>query len=361
MFSLTKEHFSELLRDHQAPCLSLFLPTERKFPASEENPRRFRNLLDGLQRQLDRSYPDVNAQPLLDRLSSVDQGREFWSHQRQGLAVFCSSDYFRQVQLPRRVDELVVVGDSFYTKPLIRLLQSADRFQVLCLEQHQALLYEGDRYDLEPLPLKNLPVSALELLETRRAGQGAQLGKGQDGSEAGRFARLVDAAVWDQYSRRNALPLILCADADYQSIFRRISRNANLLPQGIRINPKRLGQERILAEAWKILEPHFRERIDRIIDVFRAAEPRKLASADLPDISRAVALGKVGTLLLDEQKHIPARFDHITGLLEPTAAGGNNDVLGDLAETVLKRDGQVLILPHDQMPTQTGVAAIYRY
>jgi len=38
-----------------------------------------------------------------------------------------------------------------------------------------------------------------------------------------------------------------------------------------------------------------------------------------------------------------------------------DDVLDDLAEMVLKMDGQVLVLPRENMPTDSGVAAIYRY
>jgi hypothetical protein len=38
-----------------------------------------------------------------------------------------------------------------------------------------------------------------------------------------------------------------------------------------------------------------------------------------------------------------------------------DDVLDDLAEMVLRQDGHVLILPDNAMPTDTGVAAIYRY
>jgi len=40
------------------------------------------------------------------------------------------------------------VADSFHTKPLLRVLQSADRYQILALNRHEAKLYEGNRYFL---------------------------------------------------------------------------------------------------------------------------------------------------------------------------------------------------------------------
>lgn len=38
-----------------------------------------------------------------------------------------------------------------------------------------------------------------------------------------------------------------------------------------------------------------------------------------------------------------------------------DDVLDDLGELVLKKGGQMLVVPAERMPTQTGIAAIYRF
>jgi hypothetical protein len=38
-----------------------------------------------------------------------------------------------------------------------------------------------------------------------------------------------------------------------------------------------------------------------------------------------------------------------------------DDFLDDVGELVLKNGGQIVIVPADRMPTQTGIAAIYRF
>jgi hypothetical protein len=38
-----------------------------------------------------------------------------------------------------------------------------------------------------------------------------------------------------------------------------------------------------------------------------------------------------------------------------------DDILDDLAELTLKAGGEVVVVPGERMPTDTGVAAIYRY
>ena len=73
--------------------------------------------------------------------------------------------------------------------------------------------------------------------------------------------------------------------------------------------------------------------------------------------------GRVGTLLIDADRHIPGRLDAVTGeityddLSNPTT----DDLLDDLGQLVLKQGGQIVIVPTERMPTQTGIAAIYRF
>jgi hypothetical protein len=81
------------------------------------------------------------------------------------------------------------------------------------------------------------------------------------------------------------------------------------------------------------------------------------------EVARAAAQGHVGTLLVQGDVQIPGIFLRDDGFIAPAALDNPHadDVLNELAEIVLKQDGQVLILPKQAMPTDTGVAAIYRY
>ena len=73
------------------------------------------------------------------------------NHTLDGLAVFASPDSFRAYRLQRTVPELTVVADSLHVKPILRFVQSADRYQVLCLSRQEAKLYEGNRDNLDPI------------------------------------------------------------------------------------------------------------------------------------------------------------------------------------------------------------------
>ena len=58
-----------------------------------------------------------------------------------------------------------IVADSFHVKPLLRILQSADRFHVLAVNRHDIRLYEGNRDALDEIDLsEGVPRTAADVL-----------------------------------------------------------------------------------------------------------------------------------------------------------------------------------------------------
>ena len=50
-----------------------------------------------------------------------------------------------------------------------------------------------------------------------------------------------------------------------------------------------------------------------------------------------------------------------TGTARSADAADAGDLLGDLAELVLRRKGAVVVVPCERMQTATGLAAVYRF
>ena len=129
-------------------------------------------------------------------------------------------------------------------KPLLRIVQSADRFQVLAINRREVRLFEGNRDALDEMePGAGVPRTATEILGedltepqilahsygTGPEARGAGSNRGADGAKTGgmrhghgsksdvidqrteRFFRAVDRAVIDHHSKPSRLPLILAA------------------------------------------------------------------------------------------------------------------------------------------------------
>lgn len=367
----------DLLTGQTPPCVSIYLPLYRAEPPAAENPRRFREQVEQVERSLNRDYATRDVRAMVEKLNSIPTDENFWTADRDGIAVFASPAFQRVIDLHRPVDPAVFVGDSFHVKLLIRILQSALPYQVLTLTQRKVDLFQGTgEMRLERLDSHNLPqtpdeVSGMVMGHNVDAARDLATAKNQfpgEGTAPGpstleTFMRAVDKSVWEGFSRDSKLPLILAAVEHYHPQFHAISKNQYLMKQGIKHDPAHIGLERLRQEAWAIMEPRFQAEVQKVKDQFMAAKAHRKGSDELMPVLEAAAVGRVGWLLVDGSKQIPGWVDKGTGQVreadieDPRA----DDVLDDLAEMVLSTDGEVLVLPPDQMPGDAGLAAIYRY
>lgn len=396
MNSLTQDYPAVLLGEHEPPCLSLYQPTHRQHPENVQDPIRFRNLVKELAESLRQKYPARDIPALLQPFEALAEQRDFWNHSDDGLAAFATASDFRVYRLQRPVAELAVVADSFHTKPLIRIAQSADHFQVLGLSKHAFELYEGNRDALGQMePIEGVPQTAAELLgKDTDNREGAHRGYGADGArsvtrqgvgvkqDAGnvsrhgtdvkqdaddrdteQFFRAVDEVVLKHCSQPSGQRLILAALPQHHHLFRTVSRNPNLMSEAIDVYPDSLSLDALRERAWQLVQPHYLDRLAKLVESFGANSSTGRATDDLGEIATAAIAGRVETLLIEADRLVPGRIDTTSGkimtgeLCDPQV----DDVLDDLGETVLRKDGEVIIVPAESMPTHTGAAAIYRF
>lgn len=381
MNTLTDDYPQTLLAEREAPCLSLYQPTHRHSPDREQDPIRFRNLVKALEQSLQRRYPNRDIAPLLAPFHALAEDAGFWKTTFDGLAVLGASGFFRVYRLQRAVPELAIVADTFHTKPLMRIVQSADRYQVLALDRQEAWLLEGNRDSLDEVPLAaGVPRSIDEAFDrdiereraTRvygRSGSSSSVRQGTDvrqdniDNDTEAFFRAVDRAVLEHHSRPSGLPLLLAALPEHQTRFRALSRNSQLLADGIELNPGALSIEQLREAAWQLVQPRYLARLAGLVDAFGAANAGGRGSDQLGDVARAAVAGRVATVLLEADRQIPGRLDTVGGSIVPSVLENPSvdDLLDDIGEQVLKNSGEVVLVPADRMPTKTGVAAIYRF
>lgn len=382
MNSLAYDYAAGIFSAAEAPCLSLYQPTHRHHPENQQDPIRFRNLLKALEQSLRQKYATRDVRPLMEPFQRLAEDRGFWNHVLDGLAVLAAQDVFRVYRLQRPVAELAVVADSFHIKPLIRIIQSADRYQVLGLNRQEIKLFEGNRdvldeIDLQPaIPRTITQALGDDLKESHvtvwthgsdSARAGVRHGQGSKAelvdSETERFFRAVDRAVLEHSSRPSGLPLLLAALPEHQSLFRQVSHNPFLLPEGIDTHPDAMPIPTLRERAWRTVEPGYLARSAALVDMFGAARLRGLSDDDVARVANSALAGRVATLLIEADRLLPGRIDRATGEIElkDLAHPEVDDLLDDLGELVLKMGGQVVVLPAERMPTQTGIAALYRF
>jgi hypothetical protein len=380
---LTLESLSELTAPHDAPCLSLYQSTHRSIPDNQQDPIRFRNLIKQLDKSLQQSYSTAAITSLLAPFEKLALDPLFWNHTQDGLAIFAAPEFFRIYLLQQSMPEQAIVADSFHIKPLRRFLQATDRYQVLGLSRDKFRLFEGNRDKLDEIVIPDsIPHTISEALghdltDPRHSissygGVGSMKGSMHHG-HGGRkdtldlddehFFRFVDKQVHEHYSKKSQLPLILAAVTKHHHLFHKVSHNPCLMEDGLTINPEGLSLDELRKRIWKIIEPQHIALQAALAEKFLNAKAHQLGDDDLRQVASAAACGRVDTLIIEEGQHIEGRLDPETGTVESAELSHPevDDVLDDLGELVEKMGGDVWILPPEQMPGKTGLAAIYRH
>lgn len=377
----SNEFIKQLIEVKQTPCISLYMPTHKTHPESQKDPINYKNLLKKLEESLLTTNSKDEVKELLSPFNELIDNRDFWNHTSLGLAIFSAGNLFNIVMLHEPINELAVVADSFHTKPLRLNIQSLYRYQVLALTLHSAKLYEGTKHSLEQINLPDQFPDDIEkalgseltdehLTVAAYGGVGEQsnpMVHGHGGSspeidkDAERYFRVVADAVHEKYSKQQKLPLVLAALTEHHNLFQKVNKNPNLINEGIQINPSSVEPDKLAEMAWELLQPEFHKRIETFSENFSFAKSKGIGSDILNDVRNAANEGRVATLLLEADKIITDESggrDQVANLL---ADSKKDDILDDIGEMVHNMGGEVIVVPAHLIPSETGVAAIFRY
>lgn len=407
---LTTEAVRALLEPQPAPCLSLYLTTHRNVPENTVDLPTYRHLVEALELALEAACPRDASERLLHPFRRLAGDVRFWRHARAGLAVLGAAGRARCFLLERPVEPLALVGPRFHTLPLVRAVAGLEGFSLLALTSRAAEVFTGTVWHdprgsapgpLVPLPLVETPGGAPTLELARSAVVDAEIlephrvktGTGPAGRAAGAvvhggfggkqddidadteiFLRHVDEVVLDQVSRPLGLPLVLVAAAPLAAVFRGLSHNPLLVDDFVDLDPHLAPHAAVAAAATPVFARARERFVARELRAFALARDRGTGAGDLADVARAAVAGRVATLLVEADRFEPGHLDRDTGAIEFTAVerdelalrGGrpavtHEDLLGAVAEVVLEKGGTIVALPRIAMPTEGGVAAIYRY
>lgn len=395
---LSTARVRELFEPATPPCLSLYMPTHRSMPDNTVDLPAYRHLVEALELGLSATQSGSSSDRLLHPFRLLEADRRFWEHTCDGLAVLAAAGRARVFVLQRPVQPLAMVAGRFHTLPLVRAVTALDRCNVLALTSRQARVFAGrfwhdprgatpERLDPVPLvPAAGKPaaeslgrddVVSAEATEPHRvkhgmgpAGRAATAfvhgGFGARCDDVDRdteiFLRHVDEVVHEQVSRRTELPLVLVCLARLAALFRRLAKNPLLVAAHVDVDPHLLSAAELAAAVVPVFVQARAARIADMVGGFMEARDRGLGCGDLAEVARAAMAGQVATLLVEADRFEAGRFDRSSGAIEFAGpAAGGEDLYGAVAETVFSTGGTVVTVTRNSMPTESGVAAIYRY
>lgn len=364
--------------DGPTPCVSIFLPTHRARPETDQDPIRLKNLLGEAAAQLGTlGLRASDSGDLLDAATVLLDRPSFWLHLSDGLAVFLRPGAIRTFRLPLPFDELVTVGHRFHLKPLVPYLAADGRFFVLALSQNQVRLLEGSRHSIDEVRLDDVPESLSEalrfedhesqlLLHVTGGGHSGQaifhghgVGADVEKERLARFCRAVDRGL-AEILREERAPLVLAGVEYVTAVFRDVSRYRGLTPAAIVGNPEEVPDGELHTRAWEIVQPRFKAGLHADIERFRDLRGTGRTSDDLADVLAAAQAGRVAVLFAARDREVWGTLTDGEPQIHERQRPGAEDLVDAAVVAGLRTGARIHVLEDGALPSMP-VAAIFRY
>jgi hypothetical protein len=383
MKNLSLEQLKALAQQTSSPGISIFLPTHRAGQDAQQDPIRFKNLLREAEKQfLDNGMGPREVSALLQPAQALLDDSNFWSHQREGLAVFMAADDFHYYQLPFSVEELLIISQAYYVKPALPLFTNNGHYFILAISQDEVRLFEGTRYGVSQIDLPNGTPESLEAalrfddpqkqlqMHTAQSGKGDAMFHGQGSGEdqqkvwIEQYLNRVDTGLKDIFREQQA-PLVL-AGVDYLlPIYHKVSEYAHIMEAGITGSPEHLRPEELQEQAWPIVEAYFRQETEKAVAQYQQLAGTDQATDNLDEIVAAAFNGRVDKLVLSVDAQVWGAFDHETGMVTHRSDEQNKEnnlaLIDFAAMKTLQNGGSIYALSQAEMPTDSPIAAVFRY
>ena len=261
----------------EAPCVSIYLPTHRAGRERDQDPIRFKNLLNDAADQLEsQGLRGPDTATLLAPARALLDDSQFWSHLESGLAVIVHRGGLRAFRFPVDAAEQVTVARTANLEPLRRVLATDHGYWVLALSQHDVRLVRCTRYTAAEVDLDGVPHSMQDAnWFVRRdarmraqasgrvsGGRVAAASHGPAGDEhdvdedLARFLRAVDAGVRSAVGDDTS-PVVLAGVGSVVAELRRVSKLRHVALDILEGNPEHLSVDELQKRTLPLAEAVF--------------------------------------------------------------------------------------------------------
>jgi hypothetical protein len=380
---LTVEEFKDLVDYQHEHSLSIYMPTHRGGQDIQQDPIRFKNLLEESEdRLLEHGMSRPEVQEYLKPLRDLLDRTEFWRNQSDGLAVLYSPEGLNLYRLPFDFEELVMINDQFYISPLIPVLVDNQRYYTLALSREKVRLFAGNHLNINELDLGDTPTSLEESLrmddpEQRLQqhtsvpsprGDGAEMfhahdPDNQEMENLKRFLSKIENAVTDRIGDDNA-PLILMGMEKIVSSYQDKDAYEYTLDEVLHLNPDQLSAAEILEKSWDLVQPMVEARHQQALDRYHSLADGEKVSEELDEVVPAALHARIDTLFIPLGKQVWGKFDpdQQAVIKMDEEDPESRDLLDFAALHTLRNGGRVYALEPDKMPVDgQQMAAVLRF
>ncbi len=386
---ISKETITNLIESCNGMAVSIYMPTYVSAREARQNPVRLKNLTDQAEEKLQQAGLNENeVKDYLAPLFDLIDDEIFWQEQDEGLALFLDEDELRIFHLPKRFDELTIVGPAFHITPLIPIYKGSGPFYLLALDQKEPKIYTGSKYKLVQIEDLDLPDSLQKMFNefyefhshlqfhTKTATPNPDVADGREGMYFGRggddidenaeirnYFHRFDEALMDFLDGEGA-PLVLAGLGYLHPLYREANTYPNLLDEGITKDIDPLSAEELHDESWAMVQEKYETNVNKAKGVYQKLQDKDGDTTDnINTIVSGAHFKRVHSLFVAENEHVWGQFNSEENevILTEEKQPESQDLLNYAATHTFINGGNVLVLPKEDIPGEKPAAAILRF
>ncbi len=374
---VSEKEINKLVNRNGSNLVTITLPTHKTGEESKQDPIRLKNLLtEAISILKENGKKESEAESYLKPAFDLLEKPLFWSHADKGLALYFSEDGMEMYKLPYEVESEVYINDHHLITPLLPMLSMDGTFCVLAISRQKARLLRCTRNDVQEITPEDISVSVEDYLEIDpekqlqfHSGSKAQKAMyfGHGANEEDRmviveqFFRELEKEITKVMRERND-PLIVMGLQDNLSLYKKINNYSRVVDETIDHNPDELTDQVIRDKGWNVIQKHFLKEMYNSLEKFSEQTDGKVSN-NLGDIVEATIQGRSHSIFISKDEKKWGVFDEAEQTVHYSSKPKNGDIelLNWLSITGRKTGSNVYILPKEEMPMRSTVAAEFRF
>lgn len=357
--------------------VTITLPTHPKGEESKQDPIRFKNLLSEAAKEIEEfSGKSGLADKLLSKAKALLDQPLFWSHVDKGLVVYIGEELFELHKLPYNVRESVYVRDHLLITPLLPMTSLEGRFMLLTVSRSNMRLFSCTRDEMTDITPDGISQSVDDYLEIDPEKQ-LQFHTGSRGQKAVYFGhnaneedkkvvvemffREVEKAITKEL-KKESHPLVLAGLKENLVLYRQVNSYHRVVENMVTANPDEMSEKVLRESGFEAIRDFFLSDMYQSLKQFSESSGDK-HSNHLGQIIESTVMGKSKAIFISKGETKWGFYNPESHSVEYTTTPGHKDVelLNWLSITAFKRGSKVYILPKDEMPIRSTVAAEFRF
>ena len=318
--TLNHETLCELADHRAAPCVSIYLPVDRK-RSPRAHDTQLRNLMRDAEHQLESHGWSTE---LVSELNSAASSALDDDSSGGSFAFFADAGTTRVVHVPWLTRPSCFVCGRFVVRQLSPA-EAQDRVLVVALSQNVVRVLDVDRDDIRRVELPELPSKGVSdvpgadaehnELQAHSAGQAAVFHghrddtKGEDELISRLCRKTVEGLA--AASLGHDTPVVVAAVERLAAAFESAASELETIGT-IRGNADAMPDHELAAAARRVLRDHRQRKTDEASEALGSAIHNGKGSTELAEVVVAAADGRVETLYVDPSRQVRGEYDRAT-------------------------------------------------